>query len=68
MTVVSYANVSPHLNKTKIRRSATHSKDQRRIDSLSVFMNTRSTSVSFDENDYLCSPCYLAVQRETESY
>ena len=64
MSIIWYANASAHCHQTKIGRKPTHPTGQRRIDNnLAIFL-TQHLSVSFEENDHLCSPCYLTAQRE----
>jgi hypothetical protein len=58
------ANTNSHPKKTKIGCKPSHPKGQRRIGrELADFLGQKF-SVSFDEHDYLCSPCYLSAQRE----
>ena len=62
MSTIWCANSLAHVDKTKIGKKPTHPKGQRRIgDDLANFLNY-SSSLLFNENDYLCTRCYTTAK------
>ena len=65
MSTIWCANSLAHGNKTKMGQKPNFPEGQRRFNhNLATFL-TNISSLSFTENDYLCTPCY---QRSTEKF
>lgn len=58
MPVIWCANVSAHHHKSKVGQKPSFPKGQRRINKNLADFLTYTSSISFDENDFLCTTCF----------
>lgn len=58
MATIWCANTTAHVNKTKIGKKPTYPKGQRRIGYILANFLNYSSSILFNDTDYLCTMCY----------